>query len=99
MTTEASDRQSFHRIIAGDVQRGRSRRRLNEEGPSTGVACRPQTATRRPASPVIPIMAAYEKLKTRTRDDYLFILDYRTRWADNDQYVCASVSLVYHNLG
>lgn len=39
-------------------------------------------------------MAAYEKLKTRTRDDYRFILDYRTRWADNDQYVCASMSLV-----
>lgn len=32
-------------------------------------------------------MAPYEKLKTRTRGDYNFILDYRTRWADNDQYM------------
>lgn len=31
------------------------------------------------------MMASYEKLKTRTRNDYNFILDYRTRWADNDQ--------------
>jgi hypothetical protein len=31
-------------------------------------------------------MASYEKLKYRTRDDYYFMLDYRTRWADNDQY-------------
>ncbi|CAN8105749.1 unnamed protein product [Discula destructiva] len=31
-------------------------------------------------------MAAYEKLKTRTRGDYYFVLEYRTRWADNDQY-------------
>lgn len=30
-------------------------------------------------------MAAYEKLKTRRRDDYAFILEYRTRWSDNDQ--------------
>lgn len=30
-------------------------------------------------------MAAYEQLKTRRRADYHFILDYRTRWADNDQ--------------
>lgn len=32
-------------------------------------------------------MARYEKMKTRRRDDYYFLLDYRTRWSDNDQYV------------
>ncbi|KAJ4396487.1 hypothetical protein N0V93_000706 [Gnomoniopsis smithogilvyi] len=31
-------------------------------------------------------MASYDKLKARRRSDYPFILDYRTRWADNDQY-------------
>ncbi|KAL8306040.1 hypothetical protein RB597_003335 [Gaeumannomyces tritici] len=30
--------------------------------------------------------ANYEALKKRTRDDYPFALEYRTRWADNDQY-------------
>lgn len=38
-------------------------------------------------------MAKYEGLKTRRRDDYRFILEYRTRWADNDQYVCVFSSL------
>lgn len=40
-------------------------------------------------------MASYEKLKTRTRDDYHFILDYRTRWADNDQYVILCETLQF----
>lgn len=31
-------------------------------------------------------MAKYEQLKARRRDDYQFFLEYRTRWADNDQY-------------
>ncbi|PSR99017.1 thioesterase superfamily protein, partial [Coniella lustricola] len=31
-------------------------------------------------------MAQYEQLKSRRRDDYFFVLDYRTRWSDNDQY-------------
>ncbi|KAK3332418.1 HotDog domain-containing protein [Cercophora scortea] len=31
-------------------------------------------------------MAAYNQLKTRSRADYPFILDYRTRWSDNDMY-------------
>ncbi|TLS29359.1 hypothetical protein PpBr36_01541 [Pyricularia pennisetigena] len=30
--------------------------------------------------------ASYEVLKTRTRSDYPFTLEYRTRWADNDMY-------------
>lgn len=30
--------------------------------------------------------ANYEALKKRTRDDYPFSQEYRTRWADNDQY-------------
>ncbi|TDZ14351.1 hypothetical protein Cob_v012741 [Colletotrichum orbiculare MAFF 240422] len=31
-------------------------------------------------------MASYDKLKQRRREDYGYILDYRTRWADNDMY-------------
>ncbi|KAF5507796.1 hypothetical protein CGCA056_v012860 [Colletotrichum aenigma] len=31
-------------------------------------------------------MASFEKLKGRRREDYRYILDYRTRWADNDMY-------------
>ncbi|EHA55265.1 thioesterase [Pyricularia oryzae 70-15] len=30
--------------------------------------------------------ASYDVLKTRTRGDYPFTLEYRTRWADNDMY-------------
>lgn len=33
-------------------------------------------------------MAKYEQLKARRREDYQFFLEYRTRWSDNDQYVC-----------
>ncbi|KAF6839028.1 thioesterase superfamily protein [Colletotrichum plurivorum] len=31
-------------------------------------------------------MSSYDKLKKRRREDYRYILDYRTRWADNDMY-------------
>ncbi|WYZ41929.1 hypothetical protein EsH8_V_000824 [Colletotrichum jinshuiense] len=31
-------------------------------------------------------MASYALLKKRRREDYHYILDYRTRWADNDMY-------------
>ncbi|KAJ1326378.1 acyl-CoA thioester hydrolase [Microdochium nivale] len=31
-------------------------------------------------------MATKKELQARTRDDYPFMLDYRTRWADNDMY-------------
>ncbi|KAK0384325.1 hypothetical protein NLU13_8412 [Sarocladium strictum] len=31
-------------------------------------------------------MADMRALKARTRDDYRFFLDYRTRWNDNDMY-------------
>ncbi|KAH7375379.1 thioesterase family protein [Plectosphaerella cucumerina] len=31
-------------------------------------------------------MAAHHELKKRTREDYPYILEYRTRWADNDMY-------------
>ncbi|KUI59031.1 hypothetical protein VP1G_11150 [Cytospora mali] len=32
-------------------------------------------------------MESFDKLKTRRRSDYYFILEYRTRWADNDHSV------------
>ncbi|ROW08192.1 hypothetical protein VPNG_06898 [Cytospora leucostoma] len=31
-------------------------------------------------------MGSLDKVKTRRRSDYYFILEYRTRWSDNDQY-------------
>ncbi|KAK3383928.1 HotDog domain-containing protein [Lasiosphaeria ovina] len=31
-------------------------------------------------------MSDHTKLKSRTRADYPFILEYRTRWSDNDMY-------------
>ncbi|KAL2758744.1 hypothetical protein ACRALDRAFT_2098074 [Sodiomyces alcalophilus JCM 7366] len=31
-------------------------------------------------------MAPHQELKKRRREDYGYILDYRTRWADNDMY-------------
>ncbi|ROV92362.1 hypothetical protein VMCG_09121 [Cytospora schulzeri] len=31
-------------------------------------------------------MASFDKLKARRRSDYCFMLEYRTRWSDNDQY-------------
>ncbi|KAJ0164381.1 hypothetical protein CTA2_1147 [Colletotrichum tanaceti] len=31
-------------------------------------------------------MAGYAELKKRRREDYHYILEYRTRWADNDMY-------------
>ncbi|KAH7026049.1 thioesterase family protein [Microdochium trichocladiopsis] len=31
-------------------------------------------------------MATKKELQARTRDDYPYMLDYRTRWADNDMY-------------
>lgn len=31
-------------------------------------------------------MASFDKLKNRRRSDYYFMLEYRTRWSDNDQY-------------
>ncbi|KAK0616222.1 HotDog domain-containing protein [Immersiella caudata] len=31
-------------------------------------------------------MSGYAQLKERRREDYTYILDYRTRWSDNDMY-------------
>ncbi|KAI0891400.1 hypothetical protein F4806DRAFT_483032 [Annulohypoxylon nitens] len=31
-------------------------------------------------------MAVIKELKTRSRKDYPFLLEYRTRWNDNDMY-------------
>ncbi|KAK1579533.1 thioesterase superfamily protein [Colletotrichum navitas] len=31
-------------------------------------------------------MTSYAELKQRRREDYRYMLDYRTRWADNDMY-------------
>ncbi|KAK2059949.1 thioesterase superfamily protein [Colletotrichum caudatum] len=31
-------------------------------------------------------MTGYAELKQRRREDYRYMLDYRTRWADNDMY-------------
>ncbi|KUI73029.1 hypothetical protein VM1G_11860 [Cytospora mali] len=40
-------------------------------------------------------MESFDKLKTRRRSDYHFILEYRTRWADNDQYAHMNNSTYY----
>ncbi|OAA61950.1 thioesterase family protein [Niveomyces insectorum RCEF 264] len=42
-------------------------------------------------------MAPLAALKARSRADYPFLLDYRTRWADNDMYAHMNNS-VYHFL-
>ncbi|KDQ49268.1 hypothetical protein JAAARDRAFT_42995 [Jaapia argillacea MUCL 33604] len=34
--------------------------------------------------------------KSRTRSDYSYFLDYRTRWSDNDQYSHLNNSIYYH---
>ncbi|KIM47442.1 hypothetical protein M413DRAFT_439107 [Hebeloma cylindrosporum] len=39
---------------------------------------------------------AEPNLKTRTRADYVYFLDYRTRWSDNDQYAHMNNSIYYH---
>lgn len=42
-------------------------------------------------------MASYAELKTRKRGDYLYVLEYRTRWADNDMYFHAN-NVIYNIL-
>ncbi|CAI6341376.1 unnamed protein product [Periconia digitata] len=37
-----------------------------------------------------------ESLKSRTRDDYKFHLEYRTRWSDNDMYSHMNNSVYYY---
>ncbi|EDR02295.1 uncharacterized protein LACBIDRAFT_254095 [Laccaria bicolor S238N-H82] len=39
---------------------------------------------------------AQADLKSRTRAEYLYFLDYRTRWSDNDQYAHMNNSVYYH---
>ncbi|KAF4579433.1 hypothetical protein EYR40_000399 [Pleurotus pulmonarius] len=36
------------------------------------------------------------ELKKRTRTDYPYFLEYRTRWSDNDQYSHMNNSIYYH---
>ncbi|KAF8061477.1 thioesterase thiol ester dehydrase-isomerase [Lyophyllum atratum] len=35
-------------------------------------------------------------LRTRRRSDYVYLLSYRTRWSDNDQYSHVNNSIYYH---
>ncbi|KAI5833686.1 Thioesterase/thiol ester dehydrase-isomerase [Schizophyllum commune Tattone D] len=39
---------------------------------------------------------AVEDLRMRRRTDYLYFLEYRTRWSDNDQYAHMNNSIYYH---
>ncbi|KAF1814923.1 Thioesterase/thiol ester dehydrase-isomerase [Eremomyces bilateralis CBS 781.70] len=41
-------------------------------------------------------MAAVAELKKRTRRDYKYMLDYRTRWIDNDMYDHMNNSVYYY---
>ncbi|KAF9004547.1 HotDog domain-containing protein [Cyathus striatus] len=37
-----------------------------------------------------------QTLKQRKRSDYVYVLEYRTRWSDNDQYSHMNNSIYYH---
>ncbi|EIW80083.1 thioesterase thiol ester dehydrase-isomerase [Coniophora puteana RWD-64-598 SS2] len=39
---------------------------------------------------------ATDEAKRRTRSDYPYFLDFRTRWSDNDQYSHINNSIYYH---
>ncbi|KIP09769.1 hypothetical protein PHLGIDRAFT_66919 [Phlebiopsis gigantea 11061_1 CR5-6] len=41
-------------------------------------------------------MSAVNELKVRKRDNYPFLLSYRTRWSDNDQYAHVNNSIYFH---
>ncbi|KAI0340308.1 thioesterase thiol ester dehydrase-isomerase [Trametopsis cervina] len=41
-------------------------------------------------------MSQNELLKARRRHDYPYLLSYRTRWSDNDQYAHVNNSIYYH---
>jgi len=51
-----------------------------------------------PRIPAIAVAMAANanELKQRKREDYKFVLSYRTRWSDNDQYSHMNNSIYYH---